>query len=221
VGQLKDKGRVTRGRIGVQIQPVTKEDADAFGLGAPRGALVNGVEKDAPASKAGIEVGDIIIKVDGREVKSSNELPRIISAVRPGTKINVTVWRKGAQKDFAVTVAEMKEDAAIVPGRGTPTPKEKGKPNRMGLVLSDLTDEQKKEAEVKGGVLVEDVAPNVRGNIQPGDIILAIVNRGQSAEAKSAGQVNDVIGKLDKGASVTLQLKRGEQQFFSALRVGE
>ena len=101
VNQLKDKGRVTRGRIGVQIQPVTKEDADAFGLGAPRGALVNGVEKDAPAAKAGIEIGDIIIKADGRDVKSSNELPRIISSVRPGTKITITVWRKGAQKDFA------------------------------------------------------------------------------------------------------------------------
>jgi serine protease Do len=85
--------------------------------------------------------------------------------------------------------------------------------------LSDLTDEQRKEAEVKSGVLVEDVAPSVRGNIQPGDVILAIVNRGQSTEAKSAAQVNDLIAKLDKGASVTLQLKRGEQQFFSALRV--
>jgi serine protease Do len=219
VSQLKDKGRVTRGRIGVQIQPVTKEDADAFGLGTPRGALVNGVEKDAPASKAGIEIGDIIIKADGRDVKSSNELPRIISSVRPGTKINITVWRKGAQKDFAVTVAEMKEDAVATPARGNQPPKERGKPNRMGLILSDLTDEQKKEAEVKSGVLVEDVAPSVRGNIQPGDVILAIVNRGQSTEAKSAAQVNDLIAKLDKGASVTLQLKRGEQQFFSALRV--
>jgi serine protease Do len=220
VNQLKDKGRVTRGRIGVQIQPVTKEDADAFGLGAPRGALVNGVEKDAPAAKAGIEIGDIIIKVDGRDVKSSNELPRIISAIRPGTKVNLTVWRKGAQKDFALTIAEMKEDAAVVPGRGgRDAPKEKGKPNRMGLVLSDLTDDQKKEAGVKSGVLVEDVAANVRGNVQPGDVILVIVNRGQSIEAKSAAQVNDLIAKLDKGAPVTLQLKRGEQQFFSSLRM--
>ncbi|HQR10605.1 MAG TPA: DegQ family serine endoprotease [Casimicrobiaceae bacterium] len=219
VNQLKEKGRVTRGRIGVQIQPVTKEDAESFGLGAPRGALVNGVEKDAPAAKAGIEIGDIIIKVDGRDVKSSNELPRIISVVRPGTRINLTVWRKGAQKDFVVTVAEMKEDAAAVPGRGTPAPKEKAKPNRMGLMLSDLTDDQRKEAQVKSGVLVEDVAANVRGNIQPGDVILAIVNRGQSTEAKSAAQVNELLSKLDKGASVTLQLKRGEQQFFSALRV--
>jgi serine protease Do len=219
VSQLKEKGRVTRGRIGVQIQPVTKEDAESFGLGAPRGALVNGVEKDAPAAKAGIEIGDIIIKVDGHDVKTSNELPRIISAVRPGTKITLTIWRKGAQKDIAVTVAEMKEEAAVVPGRGNQAPKEKSKPNRMGLVLSDLTDDQKKEAEVKNGVLVEDVAPNVRGNIQPGDVILAIINRGQSIEAKSAAQVNDVIAKLDKGASVTMQLKRGEQQFFAALRV--
>jgi serine protease Do len=219
VSQLKDKGRVTRGRIGVQIQPVTKEDADAFGLGAPRGALVNGVEKDAPASKAGIEIGDIIIKADGRDVKSSNELPRIISAVRPGTKINLTVWRKGAQKDIAVTVAEMKEESATTPARGSPSPKEKGKPNKMGLILSDLTDDQKKEAEVKGGVLVEDVAPNVRGNVQPGDVILVVVKGGQSIDAKSAAQVNDVIAKLDKGASVTLQLKRGEQQFFASLRM--
>jgi serine protease Do len=152
-------------------------------------------------------------------VKSSNELPRIISAVKPGTKINLTIWRKGSQRDIAVTVAEMKEDAPVVPGRGIQPPKEKGKPNRMGLVLSDLTDEQKKEADVKHGVLVEDVLSNVRGNVQPGDVILAIINRGQSTEARSAAQVNDVIAKLDKGASVTLQLKRGEQQFFSALRV--
>ena len=126
VNQLKDKGRVTRGRIGVQIQPVTKEDADAFGLGAPRGALVNGVEKDAPAAKAGIEIGDIIIKADGRDVKSSNELPRIISAVRPGTKISLTVWRKGAQKDFSVTVAEMKEESAATPGARRPGAEGKG-----------------------------------------------------------------------------------------------
>jgi serine protease Do len=203
----------------VQIQPVSKEEAEAFGLGAPRGALVNGVEKDGPAAKAGVEVGDIILKANGRDVTSSNELPRIITAVRPGDKINVTVWRKGTQKDIAVTVAEMKDDQAAQPRRGGGTaPKEKAKPNRMGLVLSDLTDEQKKEAEVKSGVVVEDIAPTVRGNVQPGDVILAIVRNGITTEAKSAAQVNDVLAKVDKGASVTLQLKRGEQQFFSTLK---
>ncbi len=219
VAQLRDKGRVTRGRIGVQIQTVSKEEAEAFGLGAPRGALVNGVERDGPAAKAGVEVGDIIIKVDGKDVRSQSELPRIISAVRPGTKINVTVWRKGAQKDLAITVAEMKEEGATPTARGKgPAPKEKAKPNKMGFVLSDLTDEQKKEADVRSGVLVEDVAPTVRGNVQPGDIILAIVRAGVTTEARTAAQVNDVLGKVDKGASVTLQMKRGEQQFFATVR---
>jgi serine protease Do len=218
VAQLKEKGRVTRGRIGVQIQAVSKEEAEAFGLGAPRGALVNGIEKDGPAAKAGVEVGDIIVKADGKDVRSSNELPRIITAVRPGNKIALTVWRKGAQKELTVTVAEMKEDTATPARRSGPTPKEKGKPNKMGLVLSDLTDEQKKEADLKAGVAVDDVAPTVRGNVQPGDIIIAIVRGGVTTAATSASQVNEVLSKVEKGASVTLQMKRGEQQFFATVR---
>jgi serine protease Do len=218
VAQLKDKGRVTRGRIGVQIQAVGKEEAEAFGLGAPRGALVTGVEKDGPAAKAGLEVSDIILKADGRDVRTSNELPRIITAVRPGTKINLTIWRKKEQKEIAITVAEMKEDVVAQPRRGNQPPKEKAKPNKMGLVLSDLTEEQKKEAELKAGVVVDDVAPTVRGNVQPGDIIIAIIRGGTSTEAKSAAQVNELLGMIDKGASVTLQMKRGDQQFFSTLR---
>ena len=222
VNQLREKGRVTRGRIGVQIQELTKESADAFGLKQPNGALVNGVEKDGPSAKAGVESGDIILKVDGREVRSSNDLPRIITAIRPGTKITLTVWRKGAQKDIAVTVAEMKEDAAAVqPRRGTPAPKEKAKPNRMGLVLSDLTDDQRKELDLKtGGVLVEDVVGVVRGNVQPGDVILALIQRGTSTEAKSAAQLNEVLAKLDKGAAVTLQVRRGDNSFYTTLKLG-
>ena len=218
--QIKEKGKVTRGRIGVQIQEVSKETAEAFGLPKPGGALVNSVEKDGPAEKAGLEAGDIIIKADGRDVRSSSELPRIITAIKPGAKVALTVWRKGAQKDFTVTVAELKEDQATPPARrGGPAPKEKAKPNRMGLVLSDLTDEQKKELDGKTGVLVEDVTGPVRGNVQPGDVILAIVNKGQTTEAKSAEQVNGFLAKLEKGASVTLRLRRGEQEFFSTLKL--
>jgi serine protease Do len=221
VGQLRDKGRVTRGRIGVQIQELTKEAAEAFGLKQANGALVNGVEKDGPSAKAGVEAGDIILKVDGRDVRSSNDLPRIITAIRPGTKITLTVWRKGAQKDVAVTVAEMKEDvAAAQPRRGSPAPKEKAKPNRMGLVLSDLTDEQRKELELKTGVLVEDVVGVVRGNVQPGDVILAMIQKGTPVEAKSAAQVNELLAKLEKGASVTLQMRRGDNSFYTTLKLG-
>jgi len=221
VSQLKEKGKVTRGRIGVQIQEVNKEMAEAFGIPKPTGALVNSVEKGGPAEKAGVEPDDIILKVDGREVHSSTELPRIISVIKPGTKINLTVWRKGAQKDLAVQVAEMKEDAASGPSKkGAPTPpKEKGKPNRMGLILSDLTDEQKKEIDVKSGVLVEEISGPVRGNVQPGDVILAVISKGTTTEAKSADQVNALLAKVDKGASVALRLKRGEQQFLATVRL--
>ena len=220
VAQLKEKGRVTRGRIGVQITEVSKETAESFGLAKPMGALVNSVEKGGPADKAGVEAGDIIIKADGREVRTSSELPRIITMIKPGTKVALTVWRKGAPKDITVTVAEIKDDAPVTPARkGGPAPKEKAKPNRLGLVLSDLTDEQKKELDGKSGVLIEDVSGSVRGNVQPGDVILAIVSRGQTTEAKSADQVNGLLTKMDKGASVTFRLRRGEQEFFSTLKI--
>ena len=119
VSQLRDKGRVTRGRIGVQIQEVSREAADSFGLKQAAGALVNSVEKGGPADKAGIEAGDIILKVDGRDVPNSSTLPRIITQVRPGTKVTLNVWRNGSARDVAVTVAEMKEEAPTVARRGT------------------------------------------------------------------------------------------------------
>ena len=219
VKQIQEKGRVTRGRIGVQIQEVSKETADAFGLPKAGGALVNSVEKGGPAEKAGVESGDIILKVDGRTVNTSSELPRIITQVKPGAKVTLQVWRKGATKDIAVTVAELKDDDAAVPARRGPPSKDKAKPNRIGLVLSDLTDEQKKELEIKNGVGVEDVASTARGDIQPGDVILAVISRGATIEAKTPEQVNALIAKLEKGASITLLLRRGGQQFFSTIKL--
>jgi serine protease Do len=218
--QLKEKGKVTRGRIGVQIQEVTKELAEAFGLQKAGGALVNNVEKGGPADKAGVEADDVIVKVDNRDVRSSTELPRIITTIRPGTKITLGVWRKGQMKDLTVVVAEMPDDTvASAQPRRTPPQKERAKPNRMGLSLTDLTDEQKKELDVKNGVLIEDIAPGVRaGNIQPGDVIVAIINRGTTTEAKSAEQVNSLLSKVEKGASVALKLRRGEQQFIASIR---
>jgi len=220
VAQLKDKGRVTRGRIGVAVTEVSKDTAESFGLPKPGGALVNSVEKGGPAEKGGVEPGDIITRVNGREVRTSAELPRIITAVKPGTKVTLTVWSKGAQRDVAVTVAELKEEAPGQPSRrGGPVPEEKAKPNRLGLALADLTGEQKKELDVKSGVLIEDISGARRGNVQPGDVILAVVSHGQATEAKSAEQVNALLAKLERGASVALRLKRGEQEFFATLKI--
>ena len=220
--QIQEKGRVTRSRIGVQIQEVSRETADAFGLAKASGALVNSVEKGGPADKAGIEQGDIIVKADGRNVSSSAELPRIITAVKPGSRIVLQVWHKGAIKDVNVTVAELKEDEGARPVRRPPPgkDKEKAKPNRMGLVLSDLSEEQKKELDIKNGVGVEEISGTARGDIQPGDIILALITRGTTIEAKSAEQLNAQIAKAEKGSSVTFLLKRGERQFYSTIKLG-
>src|SRR5258706_360334 len=110
--QLRDKGRVSRGRIGVVIQEVSKDLATSFGLDRPRGALVNAVEKGSPADKAGVEATDIITKFDGKLVESSNDLPRIVGSTRPGAKAEVEVWRKGASKTLSITVAELMEARA-------------------------------------------------------------------------------------------------------------
>jgi serine protease Do len=220
VKQIQEKGRVTRGRIGVQIQEVSKETADAFGLSKASGALVNSVEKGGPADKGGVESGDIILRADNRAVNSSTELPRIITQIKPGTKIPVQVWRKGATKDLTITVAELKEDEPRAARKSAPLAKEKGKPNRMGLVLADLTDEQKKELEVKNGVLIEDIPGTARGNVQVGDVILAVISKGAAIEARSAEQVNGLIAKLEKGSAVTFLLRRGEAQFYSSIKIG-
>jgi serine protease Do len=220
VKQIQEKGRVTRGRIGVQIQEVSKETADAFGLSKAMGALVNSVEKGGPADKGGVESGDIILRADNRAVNSSTELPRIITQIKPGTKIPLQVWRKGATKDLTVTVTELKEDEPRAAKKSAPLAKEKGKPNRMGLVLADLTDEQKKELEIKNGVLIEDIPGTARGNIQVGDVIVAVISKGSAIDARSAEQVNGLISKLEKGAAVTFLLRRGDAQFYSSVKIG-
>jgi len=139
--------------------------------------------------------------------------------VKPGTKVTLSVWRKGASRDLAVTVAEMKEESAGPQQRRSTAPKEKAKPNRMGLMLSDLTDEQKKTLELKSVVVVEDIATTFRGNVQAGDIILAIINKGVTTEVRSVEQVNTLVAKLEKGASIALRMKRGEQQFLATIRL--
>jgi serine protease Do len=108
--QLRATGRVARGKIGVQIGAVTKDVADAIGLGKPVGALVQSVAAGEPAEKAGIEAGDIILKVDGKAVERSGDLPRMIGATKPGTRVTLNVWRKGAARDIAITVAEFEPD---------------------------------------------------------------------------------------------------------------
>ena len=217
--QLRTAGRVSRGRIGVVIQEVSKELAESFGLPRPAGALVSQVEKSGPAEKAGVEPGDIIVKFDGKAVNASSDLPRMVGGTRPGTKSTLQVWRKGTTRDLVVTVAELPDDrVAQRDQRSKPNGKPEATPNRFGFAVSDLSEERRKQANVAGGVVVDDVRPNVRADLRPGDIILSLIAKGQTTEVRSADQFNKLIAALDKAATVTLQVRRGETNLFVTIR---
>ena len=212
--QLRATGKVSRGRIGVVIQEVTKELAESFGLTKPMGALVNSVEKGGPADKAGIEASDVILKFDGKPVNSSGDLPRIVSATKPGSKAGTQVWRKGMTKDLTVVVGETPDEkpASRQGRKGKP---QGAAPNRLGLVVGDLTPEQRRELKVSGGVMVEAAQGGAaRAGIRPGDVILGVNNQ----EVKSVEQFNQLLAPLEKSRSVALLIRRDDNQLFVTVR---
>jgi serine protease Do len=216
--QLRASGKVSRGRIGIVIQEVNKDLADSFGLSKAQGAAVNAVEKGGPAEKAGIEPGDVILKFDGKAIVNSSDLPRIVGSTRPGSRVMVQVWRKGSSRDLPVVVGEITEEKVAVRSNRGARPAERTA-NRLGLVVSELTAEQKRELKVNGGLLIEDVRSNaVRADLRPGDVILALISRGESTEIKSAEQFNRLLAQFDKTANVTLLVRRGEMQTFVTIK---
>ena len=215
--QLKSNGRVTRGRIGVQIDQVTKDVAESIGLGQPRGALVRGVEPNSPAAKAGVEAGDIILKFDGQGIDKSMDLPRLVGNTKPGKKSTLTVFRRGGQRDLTVTVAELDADrpapkpAAPEPGK----PQASAAAQSLGLTLVELTAEQKKALDQKGGVRVV-AAENAaaRAGLREGDVILAVAN----TEVGSVKDVEAVLSRLDKSKPVNVLFRRGEWAQYAVIR---
>ncbi|MGH8726714.1 MAG: DegQ family serine endoprotease [Burkholderiales bacterium] len=217
--QLRTNGRVSRGRIGVVIQEVTKELAESFGLASASGALVNAVEPGGPADKAGIETSDIIIKFDGKPVTTSADLPRIVGATKPSSKVPVQLWRKGATRELTVTVAELPDEKVAVKA----SKPEKPSDNRLGLILGEIPAEKRQELKAGGGpgggLIVEQVGPNVRADVREGDIVLAVISKGVKTELKSVEQFNKLIAQVEKGANISLLIKRGDQQVFVSLKM--
>lgn len=213
--QLKTTGKVTRGRIGVVIQPMTKELADGFGLQKPLGALVNSVEKGGPAEKAGIEAGDVILRFDGKVVNSSEDLPRMVGATKPGSKVPVQVWRSKATKDVTVVVAELQDDRSRQSRRGGKPPA--STPQLYGMSITDLTDAQRKELKVEsGGVFVENATgAAARAGIRRGDVILAVNNQ----DVKSAEQFRELMAQVEKGRIVALLIRRGANSLYVPFRL--
>jgi len=215
--QLRASGKVTRGRIGVTIQEITRDLAESFGLGNTNGALISNVEKGGPADKAGIQASDVILKFDGKAVNSSVDLPRIVAATRPGSKVTVQLWRKGKVRDVSMIVGEMPGDTAQRTGKRGGADSG-ASVERLGLTLSELTAEQKKELQVEGGLLVEDArAAAARAGLQRGDVILSVGN----VEVNSLGQFNEALKQIPKGRNIALLVKRGDGTSYVAIKLDE
>jgi serine protease Do len=204
--QLRAGGRVIRGRIGVQIAPVTRDVAESIGLGKPTGALVQGVEGGSPAEKAGIEAGDIITKVDGRVIDKAGDLPRLIGSTKPGARTTLQLFRRGAYRDVVVVVGEFEPDAARKDARAEPeAPPSNVK--ALGLGVSDLTEAQKRELKVRGGVKVDSAeGPAARAGLREGDVILSFDN-GEVADVK---HFIALVNKSDKSKPVSVLVRRGD-----------
>jgi serine protease Do len=210
--QLVKTGRVQRGRIGVQIQEVNQQLADSFGLDRPRGALVSEVVPGEPGAKAGLRAGDVILGVNGRNVERSNDLPVIIAAQKPGSSVELEVWRERAVRKLAVQVAELRDGRVQ---RTSNSGGGGGDSDRLGLQVRPLTPQERRAAEIEGGLLIEDVdGPALNAGLQPGDVIV-------NANGQKVATVADLEGIVGKSKrSVALLVNRGGTTIWVPLRYG-
>ncbi len=214
--QLRASGKVTRGRIGVQIESVSKEVAESIGLGKPQGALVRGVESGGPAEKAGIEAGDIITKFDGKLIEKSSDLPRLVGNVKPGSRAVVTIFRRGTSKDLSVVIAEVEPEKSVRKA-SAPEPKASvaGPAQVLGLVVSELADAQKKELKIKGGVKVDAAeGAAARADLREGDVIMSVAN----VEVSTVKEFEAALAKADKTKAINVLFRRGEWAQYALIR---
>lgn len=215
--QLRTSGRVTRGRIGVQIDQVSKDVAESIGLGKAYGALVRGVEVDSPAEKSGIEAGDIITQFEGKAIDKATDLPRLVGSVKPGTKTTITVFRRGTFRELNVTIGEVEAEKTA---RKTNAPEVKpivpGPARVLGLVVSELPAASKKELKIKGGVKVDtSEGAAASAGLREGDVILSIAN----TEIGSVKEFNLALAKIDKSKPVNVLFRRGEWTQYTLIRL--
>ncbi|NOX92274.1 MAG: DegQ family serine endoprotease [Gammaproteobacteria bacterium] len=215
VAQLKDGGKVARGWLGVLIQDVTRELAESFGMDKPRGALVAKVLKDSPAEKAGLEVGDIITRFNGKPVVRSSNLPPLVGISPVGKKVKVEILRKGNVKTLKVTLGELPDDDIQVAGEPSTTNE-----TRLNITVMDLTAEQRKKLEIKeGGVIVQKIqaGPARKAGVRRGDVILMINN----VDVKDAKHFAGISADLPVDKSLPLLVQRRGGPVFLALKIKE
>jgi serine protease Do len=207
--QLQTTGHVTRGKLGVVIQNVTQGLADSFGLPQPEGALVSSVEKGGPSERAGIEPGDVILKLNGQLLRDSTELPVQIAGITPGTSVDLEIWRNHDTRNISVKLGTMEDQrtAANVGGHA-----EGGK---LGLAVRPLTAEEQRQANTHHGLVVERASgPAADAGIQAGDVVIA-------ANGAPVDNADDLRGAVEKSKGhIALLIQRGDTRLFVPVRVG-
>lgn len=204
--QLIETGRVVRGRIGVTIQDVNAQLAEVFGLDKPRGALVSSVEPQGPAAKAGLKAGDVILQINDQPIERANELAVAVAKLKPGTQAVLSVWRERKERELQVTVEQMQDTSEQ---RAATMPQAQREEAKLGLAVRPLTEEEKKELNTDGAILVERVtSPAAEAGVQPGDIIVGV----NGVTVQSIEQLRKIVQDAPK--TVALLIERGGAQVF-------
>ncbi|MDQ7988127.1 MAG: Do family serine endopeptidase [Candidatus Dactylopiibacterium sp.] len=216
--QLRTRGYVLRGRIGVLVQELTQDIASSFGLRDVSGALVSQVEADGPAALAGLRSGDVILNFDGRPVASSLELPRVVSASLPDREVRLSYWRDRRVNEARVRVGVFPEEKSAPTVAAAEPTRRSGSP--LGLVVRDLTRDQRRDLHVQQGVsIVEASGIAARAELRPGDVLASVTIGGVTHPARSADQFNRLIQGLRRGEPLTLLVLRGDSQSFVGLKL--
>ena len=218
--QLRSTGKVSRGRIGVAIAEVSKEVAESLGLNKARGALVRNIEVGAPADKAGLEPGDIILSFNERAIEKSSDLPRIVGDTRPGSKVSLMVWRKGAQKELSITVADM-EPAEKVAAKKQDDEPATTTTNALGVGVIDVSDAKRRELSIKTGVEIQALAedgPLSRAGARVGDVIVRLGD----VDIIASKQFEIAVKAVTKNnKSVAVFIRRGDSTLVIPVKPGK
>ncbi len=217
VEQIKENGSVQRGWLGVVIQEVSKDLAESFGLPKPAGALVAQTQPDGPADKGGLQVGDVILRFNGQEIIMSSDLPHAVGRVRPGEEATLEVMRDKKRQTLKMEIGALPEDdsvASVTPPSSAPTDKVD---NRLGVVVADLTDEQKGALDVNAGVMIREVrqGPGAMVGLRNGDIITNLDN--QPVESVSAFE--KITADLPTNRSVSMRVIRQGRASYITFRL--